>query len=140
MGKYPYRIQYFVCKEFAENEKNVPGLLKALQELDSFTGEVTGETCIDGLRLDFNCGLRLIVPEGDFHVRIGDYDSEEIFLSRMYQRSALYHGRNITSAGRWRYFLMESLCWRMYLIPIFNVCILTAAMPRWEIFWRFFRI
>ena len=51
MGKYPYRIQYFVCKEFAENEKNVPGLLKALQELDSFTGEVTGETGIDGLPL-----------------------------------------------------------------------------------------
>ena len=82
MGKYPYRIQYFVCKEFAENEKNVPGLLKALQELDSFTGEVTGETGIDGLRLDFNCGLRLIVPEGDFHVRIGDYDSEEILFEQ----------------------------------------------------------
>ncbi|MBQ4152261.1 MAG: hypothetical protein II591_04365, partial [Schwartzia sp.] len=82
MGKYPYRIQYFVCKEFAENEKNVPGLLKALQELDSFTGEVTGETGIDGLRLDFNCGLRLIVPKGDFHVRIGDYDSEEILFEQ----------------------------------------------------------
>ena len=33
------------------------------------------DTNVDGLRLDFNFGLRLQVPEGNFHVRIGDFDS-----------------------------------------------------------------
>jgi len=39
------------------------------------------ETDIDGLRLDFNFGLRLDVPEGNFHVTIGD-DSGQIFFDR----------------------------------------------------------
>ena len=43
---------------------------------------ICGETGIDGLRLDFNFGLRLDVPEGNFHVRIGDDDREQIFFDR----------------------------------------------------------
>ena len=43
---------------------------------------ICGETGIDGLRLDFNFGLRLEVPAGNFHVRIGDVDSEQIFFDR----------------------------------------------------------
>ena len=39
------------------------------------------ETGIEGLRLDFNFGLRLDVPEGNFHVRIGD-DCGQIFFDR----------------------------------------------------------
>ncbi len=42
---------------------------------------IYGETGIDGLRLDFNFGLRLDVPEGNFHVRIGD-DNGQIFFDR----------------------------------------------------------
>ncbi|MBR4153309.1 MAG: autotransporter strand-loop-strand O-heptosyltransferase [Selenomonadaceae bacterium] len=42
---------------------------------------IVGETGIEGLRLDFNFGLRLDVPEGSFHVRIGD-DSGQIFFDR----------------------------------------------------------
>ena len=41
---------------------------------------ICGETGIDGLRLDFNFGLRLEVPKGNFHVTIGDADSGMIFL------------------------------------------------------------
>lgn len=82
MGKYPYKIQCFVCKDFADDENDVPGLLKALQDLDEFTGEVTGDTGIDGLKIDFNCGLRMVVPQGNWHVRIGDYDSGEIFFEQ----------------------------------------------------------
>ena len=41
---------------------------------------IYGETGIKGLRLDFNFGLRLEIPEGNFHVRISDFDSEIIFL------------------------------------------------------------
>ena len=41
---------------------------------------INGATGIDGLHLDFNFGLRLDVPAGNFHVTISDYDSGMIFL------------------------------------------------------------
>ena len=41
---------------------------------------ICGETDIDGLRLDFNFGLRLEVPAGNFHVTISNADSGQIFL------------------------------------------------------------
>ena len=41
---------------------------------------VLGRTEIIGLNLDFNFGLRLEVPRGNFHVRIGDFDSGTTFL------------------------------------------------------------
>ena len=40
------------------------------------------ETGIEGLSLDFNFGLRLDVPEGDFHVRVSDFDSGKIFFDK----------------------------------------------------------
>ena len=45
-------------------------------------GEIFFETGIEGLRLDFNCGLRLDVPAGNFRVRISDFDSGIIFFDR----------------------------------------------------------
>ena len=42
---------------------------------------ILNETGIGGLRLDFNFGLRLDVPEGNFHVTIGD-DCGQIFFDR----------------------------------------------------------
>ena len=45
-------------------------------------GEIFWTTGIEGLRLDFNCGLRLEVPEGNFRVRISDFDSGLIFFDR----------------------------------------------------------
>ena len=42
---------------------------------------IYGDTGIEGLRLDFNFGLRLEVPAGNFHVRIGD-DAGQIFFDK----------------------------------------------------------
>ncbi len=42
---------------------------------------IAGETGIEGLRLDFNFGLRLEIPKGNFRVRIGD-DAGQIFFDR----------------------------------------------------------
>ena len=47
-----------------------------------FETKIFGETGIDGLRLDFNFGLRLDVPEGNFRVKIGDLDTGEIFFDK----------------------------------------------------------
>ncbi|MBR3499167.1 MAG: hypothetical protein IKO05_09265 [Selenomonadaceae bacterium] len=49
---------------------------------EDLESEIYGETGIDGLRLDFNCGLRLDVPEGNFRVRISDFDTGHVCLDK----------------------------------------------------------
>lgn len=46
-------------------------------QIGGLLGEVRGDTGISGLKLDFNDGLRLQVPEGNWHVHIHDYFYEE---------------------------------------------------------------
>ena len=43
-----------------------------------FESRIYGGTGIAGLRLDFNLGLRLDVPAGDFHVRVSDFDTGQV--------------------------------------------------------------
>ena len=53
------------------------------EELDyMYESEIFGATRIEGLRLDFNFGLRLDVPEGNFRVRITDADTEKICFDK----------------------------------------------------------
>ena len=49
---------------------------------NDFESEIYGATEIEGLRLDFNFGLRMDVPEGDFRVRITDADTERICFDK----------------------------------------------------------
>ena len=49
---------------------------------ETFESKIYGETGIDGLRLDFNFGLRLDIPKGNFFVRIKDADTEKIFFEK----------------------------------------------------------
>ncbi len=44
--------------------------------------EIFWETNIEGIRLDFNCGLRLEIPPGNFRAKISDFDSGLIFFDR----------------------------------------------------------
>ena len=46
---------------------------------EALNAPICGETGIDGLRLDFNFGLRLDVPEGNFRVRIGEIGGRIFF-------------------------------------------------------------
>ena len=58
-------------------------VMKIYDDYDqAINAPICGETDIDGLRLDFNFGLRLEVPRGNFHVTIGDADSGQIFFER----------------------------------------------------------
>ncbi len=43
-----------------------------------FESKIYGETDVEGLKLDFNFGLRLQVPEGDFRVRVSDFDTGKV--------------------------------------------------------------
>ena len=49
---------------------------------EDLESEIFFETGIDGLRLDFNCGLRLDVPEGNFRVKISDFDTGRVCLDK----------------------------------------------------------
>ncbi len=60
--------------------KHIKGLFKVPQEV--LESRIYGETGIEGLRLDFNFGLRLDVPEGNFRVVISDADTGEKFFDK----------------------------------------------------------
>ena len=54
--------------------------VEAFEEQFKMLPSITGETGIDELLIDFNYGLRLQIPEGNWHVRIVDAASEYIFF------------------------------------------------------------
>ncbi len=77
-GKLPGETQEdFDQRFFLEHIKTLFNLPQKV--LDS---RIFGETGIEGLRLDFNFGLRLDVPEGNFRVVIGDADTGEKFFDK----------------------------------------------------------
>ena len=65
---------------------NVPG--------GAFESEIYGDTDFPGLRLDFNFGLRLDVPEGNFRVKISDADTEQIFFDEKFSGGRLLSVEN----------------------------------------------
>ena len=91
LDDYRKTYQHLVAKEKAPDESledfeqkfflaHIKNLFKVSDEV--FDSAIYGETGIDGLRLDFNFGLRLDVPEGNFRVVIGDADTGEIFFDK----------------------------------------------------------
>ena len=81
---YPYPVQYFFCTDYdtGDMSKFMQSKIQASVLISTAVGPVRGETGIAGLKLDFNYGLRLQVPEGDWHVRISDADSGKVFLEQ----------------------------------------------------------
>ncbi|MDD6698963.1 MAG: autotransporter strand-loop-strand O-heptosyltransferase [Selenomonas sp.] len=61
---------------FSSDRKDVePHDLEMVNFCDHDAGPVAFETGIEGLRLDFRAGVRLRVPKGPWHVRIGDAET-----------------------------------------------------------------
>ncbi len=73
-----YPVRYFNCKSLVETDMQAffTGYVSFFSQIGTFLGEVKGETGIPGLKLDFNNGLRLQVPAGNWHVHIHDYVHE----------------------------------------------------------------
>lgn len=65
----------------------VKKVLRLSEEI--FESKILNETGFPGLRLDFNLGLRLDIPEGNFRVKISDYNSEQIFFDEFISNSRL---------------------------------------------------
>ena len=71
------------AESFAPELLDLTPVQQILESLSvNFGGENFFDTGVDGLRLDFNCGLRLEVPEGSFHVLIKDFSTGKIFFER----------------------------------------------------------
>ena len=92
-----YRNNYSCYKVANDILKETPSLTK--EELDQkiffnhvstateapkgiLESRIWGDTGFPGLRLDFNLGLRLDIPEGNFRVKISDFDSGQIFFDK----------------------------------------------------------
>lgn len=83
MGIFPYPVQYFSCKAFEQTPEDLQKMLAYLAQVGAgAAGAVAGETGIPGLKIDFNDGVRLEVPKGAWHVRIGAHDSGLIFYDQ----------------------------------------------------------
>ena len=54
-----------------------------------FESKIFGDTGFPGLRLDFNFGLRLSIPEGNFRVKVSDFDTGEIFFNENFSGGRL---------------------------------------------------
>ena len=77
---FRYPVEYFSCKDFDKKPEDIQKMLACMADWGrKFSGPIRGETGIEGVRLDFNNGVRVEVPEGPWHVAIGDYDSGMVF-------------------------------------------------------------
>ena len=78
------KLKLPTAKSFDPALLDLPFVQRFLQSLSRSEDdkEIFLETDIKGLLLDFNCGLRLEVPEGDFRVVVSDFDSGQIFFDR----------------------------------------------------------
>ncbi|MDY6295925.1 MAG: autotransporter strand-loop-strand O-heptosyltransferase [Schwartzia succinivorans] len=80
MGGFRYPVDYFSCKDFDKKPEDIQQMLMCMADWGrKLSGPVRGETGIDGVRLDFNNGVRVEIPDGLWHVTIGDYDSGMVF-------------------------------------------------------------
>lgn len=77
-----YPIRYFRCSQPQPSEqKHIARTQEELfAQMQEKCGYLRGVTDVNGLAIDFNCGLRLDIPPGNFHVRIGDAYSKQIFF------------------------------------------------------------
>ncbi len=83
MASFPYEMQFFCCSDWNQSMQEIQKAAQFFTWQDAMSvGAVQGETGIDGLKIDFNNGIRLQVPEGNWHVTIGDYDSGLVFYDR----------------------------------------------------------
>ncbi len=82
MGNLSYPVHFFGCSRWDESQGKVQQMVEISQKNGTGAGEIVGETGIEGLKLDFNNGLRLQIPSGNWHVIIQDYDSGIVFLDQ----------------------------------------------------------
>ena len=70
-------------ESFAPELLDLPSVQKILSSLSTNSDEeIFFDTGVEGLRLDFNCGLRIEIPVGNFHVSISDFNTNKKIFDR----------------------------------------------------------
>lgn len=72
MHKYP--LFYFSIRKDAIEPEQIDRLLY----FEKAAGDVKLETGVEGLKFDFNAGVRVEVPAGNWHVKISDFDTDMV--------------------------------------------------------------
>ena len=87
MSRLKYPIRYFGGPMLARDMSNQ---IRRNRQFASDDFSIAGvETGIDGVKLDFNCGLRLQIPRGKWRVRIVDGASGLTFLDEKISATTL---------------------------------------------------
>ena len=81
MSQYKYPVRHFS----GAGVRIVPPVVfkyqgELLDQRTNMRAPILGETGLDGVLIDFNYGLRLQIPRGNWHVRIADADSDYVFV------------------------------------------------------------
>ena len=71
---YTYPVLYFTLSKTDFIPEQVPYLIEYEREM----GNVKLDTDIEGIQVDFNGGVRVNVPKGNFHVKISDVVSKVV--------------------------------------------------------------
>ena len=83
MRTFPYEVQFFCCTNWNQSVEKLQEAAQFFTAQDALSvGGIQGETGIPGLKIDFNNGIRLQVPAGNWHVIIGDNDSGMSFYDQ----------------------------------------------------------
>lgn len=73
---YEYPVLYISSGRVDFDINQIP----YLYAYEKNAGSIANITDIPNLKIDFNAGLRIQIPAGNFHVKIIDYDSEIVFF------------------------------------------------------------
>lgn len=75
-----YPLRFFYGSEVGTLTKKMLNNLSYFETHYATKVPITSETGIDGVLIDFNDGLRLQIPKGQWHVNISDFKSEFVFV------------------------------------------------------------
>ena len=80
MEQYKYPVRFFCSSDTSNLSQVLIGNLSFFESKFSVKSPILGETGIEDVLIDFNDGLRLQIPKGNWHVKISDYSNNLIFI------------------------------------------------------------
>lgn len=136
-----YPVKYFNCKSLVEDDVEAffASYVAFFSQIGAYWGEVKGETGIPGLRLDFNNGLRLQVPAGDWYVHIHDYVHEIDYFKGTVQKVILVSVEKYFIHWQIDVYQEDRLVFSISSILPGSESILFSAVGDWGIIWLFCR-
>ena len=99
-------------------------------------GSVTLDSGLAGVKLDFNYGARVLLPDdGEYRVRFTDLDTSSILYDAAGRNAIVTSTKNITSISGWKSGRMAFLRWSTTLTWRAATCISVTPWGRWGTSW-----